>query len=143
MYLDTAVLVRLLVREPDSLFYAKAVEGQLVSTAEVALTECYSVLLRKEREGVITAKHRKAAWRQLELDIAARRLTLVGVTRSVLEQASAILEACHPDIPLRSLDAIHLAAASQCASWPICTNDGRMRSAAARMGYPLSPLPST
>jgi len=48
MYLDTAVLVKLLVREPDSSFYANQAQGQLVWTADLALTECYSALLRKE-----------------------------------------------------------------------------------------------
>jgi predicted nucleic acid-binding protein len=110
-------------------------------TAEIAYSECYSALLRKEREGAITAKHRKTAWKQVESDIADRRLGLVGVDRSVLDRANAILEACHPDVALRALDAIHLAAAAQAASWPLCTNDARMRSAAMRMGYPLTPLP--
>jgi predicted nucleic acid-binding protein len=56
MYLDTAVLVKLLVREPDSSFYANQAQGQLVWTADLALTECHSALLRKERRGAITAR---------------------------------------------------------------------------------------
>ena len=139
MYLDTAILVKLLAREPDSSFYAGLVEGQLAWTAEIAMTECYSALLRKEREGAITARHRRAAWKDLESDVAERRLALVSVSRPLLERANAILEACQPAIALRSLDAIHLAAAAQCGSWPLCTNDARMRSAATRMGYPLAP----
>jgi predicted nucleic acid-binding protein len=141
MYLDSAILVKLLVREPDSLFYAGLVDGQVAWSAELALSECFSALLRKEREGAITPRHRKAAWQQLEEDISHRRLNLVGVTRSILERANAILAGCHPALALRSLDAIHLAAAAQSASWPLCTNDIRMRDAATRMGLPLSPLP--
>jgi predicted nucleic acid-binding protein len=141
MYLDSAILVKLLVREPDSLFYADLVDGQIAWSAEFALSECFSALLRKEREGVVTARHRKAAWQQMEDDVKHRRLNLVGVTRSILERTHTILAACHPDVALRSLDAIHLAAAAQCASWPLCTNDARMREAATRMGFPLTPLP--
>jgi predicted nucleic acid-binding protein len=141
MYLDSAILVKLLVREPDSLFYADAVDGQIVWSAELALSECSSALLRKEREGSITTRHRQAAWRQMEDDLKHRRLNLVGITRSIFERANAILAGGHPDVVLRSLDAIHLAAAAQCASWPLCTNDTRMRAAATRMGFPLSPLP--
>ena len=141
MYLDTAVLVKLLVREPDSSYYAGLVEGQLVWSAELTLTECYAALLRKERERAITTKHRKAAWRQVELDVTERRLALLPVTRALLDRANFILESCQPAIALRSLDAIHLAAAAECASWPLCTNDVRMRLAAERMGYPLVPLP--
>ena len=141
MYLDTAILVKLMVREDDSMFYAQLARGQLVWTAEIAISECYSALLRKEREAAITARQRKAAWKQLELDVAEHRLALVSVTRSLLERTNAILDACHPDVALRSLDAIHLAAADQCASWPLCTNDSRMRAAAVKMGLPLTPLP--
>ena len=141
MYLDSAILVKLLVREPDSLFYADMVDGQIAWSAELALSECFSALLRKEREGAVTPRHRKAAWRQLEDDVHHRRLNLVGTTRSVLDSANAIMTACHPTVALRSLDAIHLAAAAQCVSWPLCTNDTRMRDAATRLGFPLSPLP--
>ncbi len=141
MYLDSAILVKLVARESDSLFYADMVEGQIAWSAELALSECFSALLRKEREGAITARHRNAAWKQLEDDVNHHRLNLVGVTRALLEQANAIMATCHPAVPLRSLDAIHLAAAAQCTSWPLCTSDARMRTAAAILGFPLSPLP--
>jgi predicted nucleic acid-binding protein len=141
MYLDSAILVKLLVREADSLFYADMVDGQIAWSAELALSECFSALLRKEREGAITTRHRKAAWKQLEDDVSHHRLNLVAITRPVLEEANAIMAACHPNVALRSLDAIHLAAAAQCVSWPLCTNDARMREAANRLRFPLSPLP--
>ena len=53
MYLDSAILVKLLVREPDSMFYADMVDGQIAWSAELALSECFSALLRKEREGAV------------------------------------------------------------------------------------------
>jgi predicted nucleic acid-binding protein len=143
MYLDSAILVKLLVRESDSLFYADIVDGQIAWSAELALSECFSALLRKEREGTITTRHRKAAWKQLEDDVNHHRLNLVAMTRSLLEQANTIMASCHPDVALRSLDAIHLAAAAQCVSWPLCTSDTRMREAATHLRFPLSPLPGT
>ncbi len=142
MYLDSAILVKLVVRESDSLFYANMVDGQIAWSAELALSECFAALLRKEREGGITARHRKAAWKQLEDDVSHHRLNLVAITRAVLDQANAIMAACHPDVALRSLDAVHLAAAAQCVSWPLCTSDARMREAATHLGFPLSPLPN-
>ena len=142
MYLDTAIWVKLLLPEPDSLYYADLVDGQLVYTAEIGLTECHSAMLRKERERTVTARQRKAAWKQLESDIAGRRINLIPVTRAVLDAANHILTACQPRIPLRSLDAIHLGAAQQCASWPLCTADIRMREAARKVRVPLTPLPA-
>jgi predicted nucleic acid-binding protein len=142
VYLDTAILVKLLLPEPDSSYYADLVDGQLVYSAEIVLTECHSAMLRKERERTLTTRQRKAAWKQLEGDIAGRRITLLPVTRGVLEAANHILSTCQPVLPLRSLDAIHLGAAQQCASWPLCTADLRMRQGAEKMGFPVTPLPA-
>lgn len=142
MYLDTAILVKLLVREPDSAFFARSVEGQLVWSSQIMLTECFSALLRKERERQIGAAHRRRAWAQVERDVAAHRLNLVTLTSDVLIRANGILGACHPAIALRSLDAIHLASAERSQSWPVCSNDGRLRAAAEQLGLPLAPLPA-
>ena len=140
VYLDTAILVKLVVREPDSDFYASVVDGQAAWSSQLVLVEGLSALLRKERERVIDAAHRRRAWRQITADVAARRLSLVPVTTAVLERANAILEACHPSVAVRSLDALHLASAERCQSWPLCSNDARMRAAATRLGLPLAPM---
>ena len=140
MYLDTAVLVKLLVREPDSDFYVRTVERQIVWSSQIVVTECFSALLRKERERQIGAAHRRRAWAQVERDVAEHRLNLVTLTMEVLIRANGILAVCHPAVALRSLDAIHLASAERSQSWPICSNDGRMRLAASKLGLPLAPL---
>jgi predicted nucleic acid-binding protein len=141
VYLDTAILVKLLVREPDTDFYVALVDGQPAWSSQLVLVEAFSALLRKQREGAITGAHRRRAARQVAEDAAARRLGIVLVTQSLLERANAILEVCHPEVPLRSLDAIHLASAERCQSWPVCSNDARIRAAATKLGLPLSPLP--
>ena len=141
MYLDTAILVKLVVREPDTAFYVRLVNGQVVWSSQIALTECFSALLRKEREGAISAAHRRAAWRQIESDVAADRLALVAVTDTILVRANAMLERVHGAVALRSLDAIHLASADDCRSWPLCSNDARLRAAAALLAMPLTALP--
>ena len=141
VYLDTAILVKLVVPESDSPYYADLVEGQIVWSSQLVMTECFSALLRKERERAISGVHRRRAWAQVESDIAAHRLNLVPITADVLVRANGILGACQPQIALRSLDAIHLASAERCQAWPLCSNDARMRQAAARIGLPLTPLP--
>jgi predicted nucleic acid-binding protein len=141
VYLDTAILVKLVAREPDSTFYAQMVDGEIVWSSQIVVTECFSALLRKERERGITASHRRRAWKQIEADIEARRLNLVTLTADVLTRANGILGVCHPTVALRSLDAIHLASAERAQSWPICSNDGRLRQAATRLGLPMAPTP--
>lgn len=141
MYLDTAILVKLLVREPDSDFYAALVDGQIVWSSHVIVTEAFSALLRKQREGAITSAHRRKAWKQMEDDLAGGRLNLVTLGSEIFTRANEILDGCHPAIALRALDAIHVASAEQCRSWPVCSNDGRMRAACERFGIPLAPIP--
>ena len=141
MYLDTAILVKLLVREPDSAFYVELVEGQPAWSSQLVRLECWSALLRKERERAIDSAHRRRAWRQVTADVDARRLNVVPVTASLIERATAVMELCHPAVAVRSLDAIHLASAERCQSWPVCSNDARVRAAATRLGLPLSPMP--
>lgn len=141
MYLDTAILVKLLAREADSRYYAALVDGQIVWSSQVIVTECFSALLRKEREGALSARQRRQAWARVEADLTARRINLLTISSDLLVRANGLLEACHPKIALRSLDAIHLASAERCQSWPICSNDSRMRQAATRLGLPLVPLP--
>jgi predicted nucleic acid-binding protein len=141
VYLDTAVLVKLLVREPDTDFYVALVDGQPAWSSQLVLVESLSALLRKQREGAISRAHLRRAARQVARDAAAGRLSLVPVTPSLLQRATAILEVCHPAVALRSLDAVHLASAERCQSWPVCSKDARVRAAAAKLGLPLSPLP--
>lgn len=141
MYLDTAILVKLLVREPDSDFYAALADGRPAWSSHLVLVECFSALLRKERERAIDRVHRRRAWRQVAADVTARRLSLVPVTASLVERACAILDVCHPGVALRSLDALHLASAERCQSWPLCSNDARIRAAATQLGLPLAPVP--
>jgi predicted nucleic acid-binding protein len=142
VYLDTAVFVKLLIREPDSAHYVRLVDGQIVWSSQLLVTECHSALLRKEREGATSAAQRKRIWRQVERDLGDGRLNLLPLSRDLLDSANMILDACHPTIALRSLDAIHLASARASGSWPLCTNDDRMRRAAERLAIPLSPLPA-
>ena len=142
MYLDSAILVKLLVREPDSTHWARLVDGQVVMTSALALTECFSALLRKEREGSVSARQRTKAWSSLEADVRKSRIGIIPVSEDVLIEARQVLEACQPLVALQSLDAIHLASARQARAWPLCTNDVRMRQAAIQLAVPLAPLPA-
>jgi predicted nucleic acid-binding protein len=51
MYLDSCIIVKLLVPEADSATFQAAAVGARLSTSELALTEVFSTLLRKEQNG--------------------------------------------------------------------------------------------
>jgi predicted nucleic acid-binding protein len=56
-----------------------------------------------------------------------------------LSKARQLLERCHPQVPLRTLDAIHLATADLAQDFPLVTTDARMREAATVAGIPVFP----
>ena len=141
MYLDTSILVKLFVREPDSEFYGKLTDGETLSSSVLAFTEVFSALLAKERAGAINAEQRRRSWRAFQRNVDEETLLLLPCTTPVFKKANHILENCHPQIPLRSLDALHLASADQLQDWPLGTADKRMRGAAALLRYALTELP--
>ena len=142
MYLDTAILVKLFVAEPDSEFFGRLVDGQPVCSSAIAYTEFWSALLGKERAGAITADQRRRAWAAFRRNVEEETIVLVPISEATLKKANHILEQCHPKVTLRSLDALHLAACDQTQDWPLCTNDARMRHAAELLRFALAPLPS-
>lgn len=58
MYLDSAIVVKLIVREADSDWFAHVLKGHSFDTSELALMEVQAALLFKERAGDITARER-------------------------------------------------------------------------------------
>jgi len=142
MYLDTSVLVKLFARESDSEFYGKLTDGQTVCSSVLAYTEVWSALLAKERSGGLTAEQRRKVWAAIDRNIMSDVIELLPMGPAIFKRANRILEVCHPKIPLRSLDALHLASADQAQDWPLATGDKRMRDAAELLGFPMTPLPS-
>lgn len=142
MYLDTSVLVKLFVREPDSEFYGKLTDGQIVCSSVLAYTEVWSALLAKERAGGLTPEQRRTIWAAFDRNVMADVIELLPMGPAIFKRANRILEVCHPKVPLRSLDALHLASADQTQDWPLASSDKRMRDAAETLGFPLTPLAS-
>lgn len=67
MYLDSAILVKLVVREPDSEFFADLVDGQTgACTSELAIAECRSAFARKKRECSLDSEGYASAWKILQ-----------------------------------------------------------------------------
>jgi predicted nucleic acid-binding protein len=139
MYLDSCIIVKLLVAEPDSELFVRALEGKPLATSELAQTEVFSALLARERAGKITGTDRRRAWHELEERIAAEELRIEPLNSIVLRKARHSLEQCHPKVPLRTLDAIHLATVDLCQDFPLVTTDGRLRDAATLLGIEVFP----
>lgn len=139
MYLDTAILIKLLVKEKDSEFFQSSLAGRILSSSELARTEVWSALLSKERHGAISREQREAAWQVFSSQVESERILLHPLNETVLKKANHILARCHPAVPLRTLDAIHTAACDLVQDFPLCTTDSRMRDAAKVVGIPVFP----
>ena len=139
MYLDTAIIIKLLVRESDSAWFNQALTGQRFETSELALSEVRSALLAKERAGHITQIERIAAEERFLGMIEDELIELHSLNRQVLDRANAILLACHPGIPLRTLDALHVATCDLHRNEALATTDARMRAACRQFAITLMP----
>jgi predicted nucleic acid-binding protein len=139
MYLDTSIIVKLLVSEPDSEFFIRSLEGQRLTTSELAQTEVFSALLARERAGKINVRDRRLAWKEFQARIADEEIKIEPLNSIVLRKATHCLEHCHPAVPLRTLDAIHLATADLCQDFPLVTTDVRLANAAHTMHIPVFP----
>ena len=139
MYLDSAIIVKLLVDEPDTTALVKALVGHSLSSSELAVSEVLSALLGKERNKLISAAQRSDAWQLFNERVRMREIVLHPLNGVVLRKANHVLERCHPSVPLRALDAIHTAACDLSQDFPLCTTDKRMREAAGVLGIPVFP----
>ena len=139
MYLDTAIIIKLLVRENDGAWFNRALTGQSFETSELAIAEVRSALLAKERAGHINRVERERAGERFFEMIAGELIKLYSLNRSVIAWAGAIQQACHPAIPLRMLDALHVATCDMHRCEKLATTDGRMRAACCQFAIALIP----
>ncbi len=137
IYLDASALVKLLVPEPesDSLNETLAGAGDVV-VSDLALTETTSALGRRRREGLLTQAQSRRLYREAEKLAASCRGA--ELTPPVHRRAERLLLTVST-IPLRTLDALHLALALEAGAATLVTYDPRLRAAAASQGLFVAP----
>src|SRR5436189_766722 len=106
MYLDTSIVAKLYTREPDSAACEKIVSGHRIVSSELLYAELWSALLSKERNGVLTPADRARAWQMFEIHLLDEIVTLVDLDGVVVREAAEMIARVHPQVPLRTLDAI-------------------------------------
>lgn len=122
LYLDTSALVKLIVAEPESTalgVYVQRFAEDNLFTAALARTELVRAVVDGGPPAIAEAR--------ALLD----SIDTVALSRSVLDDAATL-----PPPRLRTLDAIHLAAAQRAGDSlrAVITYDARMISAAAELG---------
>ncbi len=137
MYLDTSVLVKLFVTEPDSEECERIIAGDKIVSSELLYAEMQGALLAKEREGRLRPLDRQRIADDFENAITESEITLVKLDSMTVREAVALMRQVYP-IPLRTLDAIHLATYMSVDAGPLFTRDRRMLDAARKLGLPLA-----
>jgi predicted nucleic acid-binding protein len=137
MYLDTSVVVKLYTREADSSACERILEGHRLVSSELLYAELWSALLAKERAGVLTSDRRLMAWELFESHLIDEFIALLPLDGLIVRDAAEIMAKVHPAVPLRTLDALHLATFGGIESGPIFTRDKRMMNAARELGFPF------
>ena len=141
MYIDSAIIVKLLAKEELSDFFQDELSELVLYTSELSLVEVGSALLSKVRTKSISEKQRLIARELFHQKIADEQIVILPLDSPVYSKARSLVEFCHPSVALRTLDAIHLAACDISQEFPLCATDSRMRAAAAKLGIPVFPEP--
>lgn len=133
VYLESSAFVKLFLAEAASNAVNRIVAGRKdVMISELCLTEVVSALARRAREGVLAAADvaRIYAAMLAAIDGVVRR---VHLTQEIHRAAERMLLMTR-DVPLRTLDALHLAAAVETGARSIVTFDRRIIGAAPLAG---------
>lgn len=138
MYLDTSVVVKLYTRETDSAACEQVVEGHKIVSSELLYAELWSALLAKERAGALTSEQRLRVWDFFETHLLEDNIELMRLDGAIVRDAAEIMAKVHPQVPLRTLDALHLATFAGIESGPLFSMDKRMVDAARLLGFPLA-----
>jgi predicted nucleic acid-binding protein len=138
MYLDTSVVVKLYVPEPDSGDCERIAAGQRIVSSELLYAELWSALLAKERAGTLAPADRQKIWQLFESHLLDDVVELVEIDGEVVREAAEMTARVHPQVPLRTLNAIHLATFAGVEAGLLFTKDKRMRDAARLLDFPLA-----
>ena len=136
VYLDASALVKLLVPETESDGLNQALAGLTdVIVSDLALTEMASTLGRRTREQLLTREEAQRLYREAsKLHGSSRHADLTPPIHRRAERLMLSLP-----IPLRALDALHLATALDAEAATVVTFDPRLRDAAISQGLFVAP----
>jgi predicted nucleic acid-binding protein len=143
-YWGTSTLVKLYAKEPDSAVFENYLQSAESSptTSSISLYEARASFRRKEAEGILLAGKARVLYEQLWQNFATGEIKLIKLDADLEREYGQVLNFCftlNPRIPIRTLDAIHLASARTAVELEIVTTDKRMREAARQLGFAVFP----
>lgn len=143
IYCDSSFILAVLL--PGDFFHPHALPVAARFTESIPLTllaelEVTNTIRRALREGKIDRAQHDQAFAQMETDLAAGIFTKRDVSQTDLYRKARELSKKHtPQIPARSLDILHAAAALELGADTLCSFDLRQRDLAHATGLKLLP----
>jgi uncharacterized protein len=138
VYIDTSVAVKLYLTEPDSESCEATVAGKTLVSSRLLYCEFRSALLGKISRGKLSAESGHMVWQAFENDVASSTIHFVSLTDLIVRDAADLLRELHPNLALRTLDALHLATYLSVETGTLFTKDIRMLQAATQLGLSLA-----
>lgn len=134
VYIDSSALAKLYVPEPESDAldaFLRRRRGLMIS--ELGITEVLSAVARRKRGGELRPALASRIRGALLADAGSGCFERLQLSPAVHREAERLLLATE-SLPLRTLDALHLAVAISGGATHIVTFDRRMRAAAVQSG---------
>jgi len=134
VYIDASALAKLYVPEAESERLDAFLRGRLgLMISELAITEVLSAVARRKREGELRPELANEIRGALLADADSGSFARLHLDPAVHRDAERLLLATD-SLPLRTLDALHIALAFSGRATHVLTFDRRMREAAVHAG---------
>ena len=134
LYIDSSALAKLYVPESESDRLDTFLRGRIgLMISELAITEVLSAVARRKREGELRPELANQIRDALLADADSGSFGRLQLDPAVHREAERLLLVA-TSLPLRTLDALHLALALSGAATHLLTFDRRMREAAVQAG---------
>lgn len=134
IYVDTSALIKRYITEPNSdEFDAFFMARSPIAVSRLTLVEIRSALARRRRAGEISPDIEEQAMNEVRIDLQDGILDVYPVADEQVAQALHLIDRLSP-MPLRTLDALHLAIAIDQRCVDFATADRHQAEAARALG---------
>lgn len=139
-YIDTSALLKAYVNQAESHAFVAWMESEETPCiSPLSIVEMRCAVARLARARLISTRRGAAVLADFEAERRAARYRELDWPGSAFESASELLERADP-IPLRALDALHLAVARYFRCTAFATADRVQSEAARRLGFTVHPF---
>jgi uncharacterized protein len=121
-YLDSSALAKQYRTETGSSWVQQLTQTQPIAVSTLVIVEVGSAMARLVREGSLAPGQRNLILQRFTLDVEA--MLIIGLERDIVEDAASLVIQAPTTIPLRSLDALHLASTRKLAASAPSTASG-------------------